>query len=292
MRPTFSPRFVFLLQCTTTNGIGRHSKRTNQQTVWVILACIIHVLSWSGRWFIYEPLADARMKGKSPTWDHKACQKFSETMTCNVFFIISASLGCRVIWPKHWSTSSVAWTDNIDDWSLPGDYKFFYILYGARFTSDLISIFFENRPRGTFLLSFAHHVVTISLVLLTATANFTEFAGVVMFYFDWADPLLLSAKACRYMSLESDGLLNTISDRLFELFAVVFIFTRGVIYNFIVYVACRDGPQTPLGIGGKALLIILAFMQTYWIGLIIKAALIKKTTGKLEDIQNKEKKET
>ena len=43
-----------------------------------------------------------------------------------------------------------------------------------------------------------HHVATVLLVLLSGHAGLTRLGGVIMYFFDWADPLMLVAKAVQY----------------------------------------------------------------------------------------------
>jgi hypothetical protein len=66
-------------------------------------------------------------------------------MTACSFFTISGIFGFRVLADKTWLWKSDEWSSNIDDTSLEADFKFFYLLYAARFISDFISIFYEDR---------------------------------------------------------------------------------------------------------------------------------------------------
>lgn len=112
-----------------------------------------------------------------------------------------------------------------------------------------------------------------------------------MFFFDWADLPLLSAKAFKYLSLDSKDFYNWIANRLFELFAITYFLTRNLMFNFVVFIALRDLSDKISGRIGKILLVMLAAIQTFWLTLLIKA--IKKQIangGNVEDIREEKKK--
>jgi hypothetical protein len=109
-----------------------------------------------------------------------------------------------------------------------------------------------------------------------------------MFFFDWADIPLLSAKLCKYLSKDPDDKLQYVANRLFELFAVVFFATRNVLYSYIVYVAVWDLPENYKGHISRTLLVILVFLQTYWMHLVIQVAIRQAKTGSVEDVREED----
>jgi hypothetical protein len=72
-----------------------------------------------------------------------------------------------------------------------------------------------------------HHVTAVGLVLLSARGGYFRIGGVIMGFFDWADPLLLLAKGLKYLSEGADDPLQVPANRHFDFFAVAFILTRG-----------------------------------------------------------------
>lgn len=100
-----------------------------------------------------------------------------------------------------------------------------------------------------------------------------------MFFFDWADLPLLSAKASKYLSISGDDMYQYIANRLFEIFAVVYTVTRNVMYNFVVYTALRDLPSNNSGNTARALLVMLAALQTYWLTLLYEAVMRQIANG-------------
>ena len=112
-----------------------------------------------------------------------------------------------------------------------------------------------------------------------------------MFFFDWADLPLQSAKAFKYLSLDPKDFYNYVASRLFELFAITYFLTRNVMFNFVVYTAVKDLRASTSGQIGKTLLVMLAAIQTFWLTLLVKA--VKKQIangGNVEDIREDKKK--
>ena len=85
-----------------------------------------------------------------------------------------------------------------------------------------------------------HHVVTVTLVILSADAGCHRIGGVIMFFFDWADPPMLIGKAFLYLSLEKDDVYQQIADACMAIFVVLFVSTRIFVFTWIVYVCLRD----------------------------------------------------
>ena len=115
-------------------------------TVITMQIVIIHVISWLPRYIIYEPLANARMKGFK-TWDDDEAKRFSQTATSLLFFCSSAVFAYRVLSPEEWLYSTSGWYSMSNSTYLQPAFKFYYLLYIARFSSDLISLFFESRKK-------------------------------------------------------------------------------------------------------------------------------------------------
>jgi hypothetical protein len=253
----------------------------------VLLTAIIHCISWSARWLFYEPFSNWFMKGHKG-WGKGISQKLSATCTSALFFTISGCVGWKILRHKHWLFVRPSWTDNITidgPLLIEADFKFYYLLYAARFTSDIISIFYEQRTREAFITTLIHHLTTLVLVLLSAQVGYTRFGGVIMFFFDWADIPLLSAKLCKDLSKDPTDIFQYTANRLFEFFAIVFFATRNVLYSYVVYVAVWDLPTNYEGHISRILLIILVVLQTYWMKVIIQAAIRQAKTGAIEDVR-------
>lgn len=110
-----------------------------------------------------------------------------------------------------------------------------------------------------------------------------------MFFFDWADIPLLAAKLFKYLSKHPRDLFQFCANRLFEAFALCFLLTRNVYYNYVVYAALADLEANFVNRSCQALLIMLVGLQTYWLYLIFKAVeRQQRRGGNIEDVREKD----
>jgi ceramide synthetase len=246
-------------------------------------------------------------------WNRAECRRVSQTCTSLLFFVSSALIAYRVLLQKEWLFSRQGWT--IVGEGIDRDYKLYYLLYAARFFSDLVSIFFEDRKtvslvhcrstwrktkedasvtcvslllfvfcffhvkQNDFYAAFVHHLVTLGLVLGSAFVGHTRYGGIIMFFFDWADIPLLSAKICKYLSKHQDDAFQFVANRLFETFAVTFFLTRNCYFNYVVYSFWMDMNSDWANRGCLYLLVLLVGLQTYWLYLIVMAVIRQHENG-------------
>lgn len=269
---------------------------------WYILAyltCLVHVISWGIRWTVWEPgartLARAtrgrRRRQQRPALDRETECKISTCLTECLFFVLSGSFAFRLFVGEPWLYEPYTWLHGREEFRVDAAVKFYYILYAARFVSDSISLFFEvGRNTTTLLVSCIHHAVTLALIALAVWGNYMRGAAVIMFFFDWADPPLLLAKSCKYMSHRSTDWFQFIANRLFEVFAVTFFLSRNVIYNYVAYILFVTLSKE--AIFERIFLAALALLQTYWFALIVNAVVKRsENDGNVEDVREDPKKE-
>jgi TLC domain len=249
-----------------------------------ILMVLTLMVSWGTRWLLFEPFANWRMQGVKH-WNKNECQRFSMTCSSCWNFVMSAVFAHRILSDKPWLFVREQWMElgpYID-----ADFKFYYLWYAARFLSDIVSLWFESRQRDALIAAFIHHVTTLGLVLGSAYAGLTRHGGTIMFFFDWADIPLLCAKACKYLSKDPRDFCQTLANRLFEIFAVLFFATRCVYFNYVVYATWMDLSSDWAHRFCKYLLLILVVLQTYWMSLIVKAVVrMSKNGGIAEDARD------
>ena len=89
-----------------------------------------------------EPLANYRMMGHK-SWDEMECKRFSQSFAELNFFAFSAFFAFRILITKDWLFQRSEWPER--SYLIDADYKFYYLLYVARFWSDSVSLFFEVR---------------------------------------------------------------------------------------------------------------------------------------------------
>jgi hypothetical protein len=130
-----------------------------------------------------------------------------------------------------------------------------------------------------------HHAVSIALVLVSASEGYFRLGCVLMFFLDWADPFLLTAKLFRYVSTDRNDGYQLIANRLFESFVVMFVLTRIILLNYVVWIALRTFPEKARLC--KMCCILLVLLQLFWFGAIVQTALHKSlNNGNADDIRS------
>lgn len=197
------------------------------------------------------------------------------------------------IWPsKHWwidfSSGSHALMRN--------DLRCYYLLYGARYVQGGLSVLLEPK-RKDFVEMVLHHVVTVAVVAISYLYGWNRIGAVVMLLLDPADVPLHVAKMFKYVS-EARGRKRPVlakrcafaADRFFELFAVLFFFTRIAMYPYVCWSAHVEATRYfPKGLPEwtcVALLETLYALQCYWFFLIIKVAITMLRKGHAEDVRS------
>ena len=108
-----------------------------------------------------------------------------------------------------------------------------------------------------------------------------------MFFFDWADIPLLTAKAFKYLSKDPKDTCQYVANQLFTIFAITFFVTRGLVFDSVVYIAYRD--FWIINGATKACCIMLTCLvglQSYWMGLIVITARKQaQNGGVVEDLR-------
>jgi hypothetical protein len=125
----------------TVDGIANQNVLS---TVLFLLVIAVHVVSWWPRWFAYEPLAKRFRRNHSEFTQAKA-EKFSHQITAAKFHILMGLFAWNVLREKEWLWQTEKWSeDGQRNTSVEPDFKFYYLLYAARYTSDLISLCYEH----------------------------------------------------------------------------------------------------------------------------------------------------
>jgi hypothetical protein len=122
-----------------------------RSTVLGVLCIAVHLLSWLPRWLIYEPLFLMLRPSQSKLTDQssRTIQRFSQVLTAASFHILMAFFAWRVLSHKGWLWHVKSWSEGFFEEGgatvlrIEPDFKFYYLLYAARYISDLISLFFE-----------------------------------------------------------------------------------------------------------------------------------------------------
>jgi TLC domain len=163
--------------------------------IWLVLVIIVHSVSWTSRWLLWEPWYRWH-HGNRHYWENlsnndknnnaghvepifcvKDMQNFSQSCTACAFHTISAVLVGRILLPAPWLHDEMQWFHRTD--TVSADFKFYYLLYAARYGSDPLSLCFKHVRADTWAYA-VHHAATVALVLGSAAAGYTRLGGVLL----------------------------------------------------------------------------------------------------------------
>ena len=74
----------------------------------------------------------------------KKIENFSQTVTAASFHTISGVFAWKLLYDKDWLWDTNAWADVESFRVVDAEFKFYYLLYAARYCSDLVSLAFEH----------------------------------------------------------------------------------------------------------------------------------------------------
>ena len=176
------------------------------------------------------------------------------------------------------------------------DLRCYYLLYGARYVAGFVNVLLEPK-RKDFVEMLLHHAVTVAVVGISYLYGWNRVGCVVMLLLDPADVPLHLAKMFKYVSDARESRDKKLAqrctfcaDRVFELFALVFLVTRIAMYPYVCWSAHVEATRYfPKGLPEwtcVALLWTLYGLQCYWFYLIIKVAVRMLATGRDEDVRS------
>ncbi|KAJ2716704.1 Sphingosine N-acyltransferase lag1 [Coemansia spiralis] len=148
-------------------------------------------------------------------------RRFSETGWFLSYILTSMTIGIR-LWmasPYYMNMRNLYANYPEDHMLMPYDLKWYYLVQMAFWTSNIYTIFVEER-RKDHLEMLTHHVVTIALVASSYYCHFTRFGHVFMLVMDFPDIFLSLAKMFRYLGYEM------IPNVLFGTFTVSWVATK------------------------------------------------------------------
>ncbi|KAH0621450.1 hypothetical protein JD844_022790 [Phrynosoma platyrhinos] len=158
---------------------------------------------------------------------------------------------------------------------------YYYIVELSYYWSVMFSQFIDIK-RKDFGIMFTHHIVTVILLTISYTVNFTRVGTLTLCLHDAVDVVLEAAKMANYCKFQR------LCDFLFLMFAIVFIITRLGIYPlWILNTTMFELPEIVGGFPALSifiiLLLILQVLHCFWSYLIVKAAYKAISKGKARD---------
>lgn len=207
-------------------------------------------------------------------------KKFCEASWRFAFYFVSfiAGLGSLIHTPWFW--------DQRECWrGYPKqpvtEAQYWYYTFELGFYLSLLLCVSVDIKRKDFKEQVIHHIATIFLIGFSYCANYVRVGTLVMLVHDSSDFLLESAKMLHYAGL------TYICDPLFVVFAVVFLFTRLVIFPFRVVhstlFVSLDFFEPFFGYYFfNVLLLVLQALHIFWAYLILRMVYKFAFAGKVE----------
>ncbi len=263
--------------------------------VFLLMSLGLFLLNWGLRLAVVEPMAGFFLGKRS---SRAKVQKFAQSSLEMVFYGAFTVFGLLVVpnqewfWPsKHW------WADFTTGKTLfmTDTLKAYYLLYAARYSQGMVSVFIEHK-RKDFWEMLVHHFVTVSLIGISYVHGWNRVGAVVMILLDPADVPLHIAKQFKYVGDAHGGKIQKFmqsgADLFFVIFMLLFAVMRLGLYPYVVWSAHVEGREYfSYGLGAWtciALLYILLLLQIYWFVLILKVAIKVITSGAAEDVRSDE----
>lgn len=258
--------------------------------VLLIFTLGFYTCNWGLRLMVVEPLA--RYLGIRQGRDSaKFALSYMEALTYGSFTV----LGLVVVPSQDFVWPSSLWWEGFANGGheiMRSDLQCYYIMYMARYCSVLVSVLIEPKMKD-FLPMLIHHSVTIMVIYVSYFYGWNRVGVVVMALLDPGDVPLHLAKLCKYIA-EAGGhkMWQTMGDRLFELFGLVFVLTRSFCYGYVCWSAHIEASRYfDKGLPEwtcVALLYVLFALQLYWCSIIIKVVVKMIGGSRPEDIRENE----
>mmetsp|Transcript_82950 Transcript_82950/g.130446 ORF Transcript_82950/g.130446 Transcript_82950/m.130446 type:complete len:319 (-) Transcript_82950:155-1111(-) len=278
------------------NGLPKSAPNYERDfRVFGIFTFICFALNWGLRLLLVKPLA-GRVLNIQDKSKAKLQEKYAQSIMEIIFYGAFTILGCCVVPRQEWVWPSRLWWDGFKEGGhevMRDDLRCYYLLYGARYFSGIVSIFLEHKRRD-FLEMLAHHVTSVLLVFLSFGYGWNRIGAIIMCLMDPADVFLHIAKSCKYTS-ESipqqkprNAMWELFADIWFALFTIVFIVTRIVMYPYVCWSAQfetywqRGFPEYAC----LTLLFTLLSLQIFWFYLIVRVIVRKLRNGAVEDVRS------
>ncbi|XP_069942603.1 ceramide synthase 6-like [Cherax quadricarinatus] len=217
------------------------------------------------------------------------CTKYDKFLDCAYDFLCHLSfcmLGLSIMYSKPWLWNiTLCWQD-YPHHSLTSDVWWYYVLCLGYYWS----VTFIHLPKPSIKMSariqmLLHHIFTILLMVFSWTCNFVRVGSVVLVVHECADVPLLAAKLCKHAGLDA------LTDALFSVFLLLWLFTRCYMYPFWVMRSVFFEATTymfmPSAYLFMGLLTGLLVLNVVWTVLILAIAVRKlRAGGSLQDYRS------
>lgn len=207
-------------------------------------------------------------------------QRFRETSWRFLFYLLAFWAGLYVIWDKPWLWDTKHCWYGYPLQHVSADIWWYYMLELGFYVSLILSLFMDDK-RSDFWQMVVHHVATLSLVVMSWTANMVRVGTLVLCVHDAVDYFLEGAKMAVYCKC------STLRDGLFVAFAVVWVLTRMIFYPFWILRSTLFEGHVIIGMANvyyayNGLLCTLQVLHCIWFYMIVRMVYFYVIKGEVE----------
>jgi hypothetical protein len=91
----------------------------------------------------------------------KKIERFSQAMYQCTFHSLSAIFACRILRSKHWLWPADGWPPATSFSFIEADFKFYYLMFAARYVSGKVSSTYEHQKLVRYLVCWS--LITVNL---------------------------------------------------------------------------------------------------------------------------------
>ncbi|CAB4383878.1 unnamed protein product [Rhizophagus irregularis] len=230
----------------------------------------------------------------------KSLTRFMEQGYIFIYCLISTSAGSYIMsqGPYGYFNTKYLWID-YPHFLMSPSLKHYYLIQFAFWLQQITVLLLKiEKPRKDFVEMAAHHIITCLLIGGSYLFNFTRMGNTVFVTMDFTDIWLSFAKCLKYLELPS-----IITDMMFVIFMITWIYTRHYLYGLIIWTTYAESclPENnkciwdPLN--GYWLtwwskyiilfgLVLLQILMVYWFSLILRVAWRVVTGKNAEDTRS------
>jgi len=213
--------------------------------------------------------------------------KFNESFWKLIVYMTFVVLGMRAIIHEPWfSDCQQFWANYPTQSHSPELLQYYWMEMAFYISSQFMLLCWETR-RSDFYAMFIHHCATNTLIMFSYYKSCLRIGSIIMLLHDVSDVFLESAKLCKYGSRE------TAADLLFGGFMLSWAVLRLYYFPFVIVQHVVKESLQHLGnvvsyYSFSALLCTLVVLHVYWFWLILRVAVKKLVTGKVDDVREED----